>query len=307
MKCKDGDIYGLIEVLERASELSPLKMVAVAPYDCATLHALREACDKGIISPILVGDERKIKEGAEKYGISLDMFSIAGCEENLAPVVSAEMILQKKASFIMKGLVGTGNFIHVLLDPRYKIRTERILSHVSMFEIPETKRVFLISDAAINILPNFTRKIHIVANAVDVARKIGITNIKVAMLAAVEKIRLPAMPSTLDAFLMKKFSGTGFFGPCYVDGPFAFDNALDPEKAKTKGIGGKVAGMANIIIVPNIETGNVIYKSITCLQKRPAAGVVMGGSCPIVVPSRSDDYKTKLFSIQFARLLMMKM
>jgi len=303
MKCKDGDIYDLIEVLGRSVELDPLKMVIVAPYDGATLMAASRAYEMGVIYPILVGNEKRIRESAEKCGVRIEYFSIKGCEEKYASMVSSEMILQGEASFIMKGLVGTGDFIHTLLDPRYKIRTERILSHVSMFEIPETKRVFFMSDAAINILPNFTRKIHIVANAVDAARKIGIAEIKVAMLAAVEKIRLPAMPATLDAFLMKKFSSTGFFGPCRVDGPFAFDNALDPEKAATKGIGGKVAGNANIIIVPNIETGNVIYKSITCLQKRPAAGVVMGGACPIVVPSRSDDYKTKLYSIQFARLL----
>ena len=144
---------------------------------------------------------------------------------------------------------------------------------------------------------------HIVANAIDVARKIGIGRIRVAMLAAVEKVKLPAMPATLDAFLMKKYSETGYFGECFIDGPFAFDNAIDIEKARTKGIEGEVAGRANILITPNIETGNVIWKTFTCIQKDHPAGVVMGGSCPIVVPSRADDYTTKLRSIKFARLL----
>ena len=164
-----------------------------------------------------------------------------------------------------------------------------------MFELPSTKKIFLMSDAAINILPNFTRKVHIVANAVDAARRLGIRDIKVAMLAAVEKLNLPAMPATLDAFLMKKYAATGYFGRCEVGGPFAFDNAIDPEKAVTKGINGKVAGNANIIICPNIETGNVIWKLITCIQRGKAARVV---------PSRSDDYKTKLNSIRFARILL---
>jgi phosphate butyryltransferase len=229
---------------------------------------------------------------------------ITDVEEEHILEASASIITDGRADLIMKGMVGTGNFIHVLLDPQWGIRTEEILTHVGMFEIPHTGRVFLLSDAGINIHPNFTRKIAIVLNAVGAARKLGIKNPRVAMLAAVERVQLPAMPATLDAFLMKKYSETGYFGKCEIDGPFAFDNAIDPEKAKTKGIGGKVAGNANVIIVPYIETGNVVWKSITSLQHRDAAGVVLGGRCPIVVPSRSDDYKTKLKSIQFARLLM---
>ena len=124
------------------------------------------------------------------------------------------------------------------------------------------------------------------------------------MLAALEKVRLPTMPATRDAFLMKRFSTTGYFGRCEIDGPFAFDNAIDPEKAVTKGVGGAVAGQANVLIVPNIETGNVIWKSITVLNRQTAAGVVVGGRCPIVLPSRSDDFETKLLSIRFARLVL---
>jgi len=299
-----GDLFNMESVLDKSKELPALKMVVVAPYDEATLRAVVMAGNEGVISPILIGEERKIRENADKFGIPLKSANIVDTDNRAMLEKSAFFISSGKADYIMKGMIATNNLLHVLLDPKWKIRTERILSHVGMFEILEDRRIFLMSDCAINILPNFTRKIHIVANAVDAARKIGIKNIRVAMLAAVEKINLPAMPATLDAFLMRKFSKTGYFNKCEIEGPFALDNALDPYMAATKGMGGRVAGRANIIIVPNIESGNVIYKSITCLHKRLAAGVVVGGSCPMVVSSRSDNYKVKLQSIKFAKLLL---
>ncbi len=292
------------KLLDRCTLLHPARLVIARPYDEASLRSIRVALDRGFVLPTLIGSARKIRNACVHFGIQTRGMEITDVEEERILEASASFITDGRADLIMKGMVGTGNFIHVLLDPRWRIRTEEILTHVGMFEIPHTGRVFLLSDAGINIYPNFTRKIAIVLNAVIAARRLGIKNPKVAMLAAVEKVQLPAMPATLDAFLMKKYSETGYFGECEIDGPFAFDNAIDPEKAKTKGIGGKVAGNANIIIVPNIETGNVVWKSITSLQHKDAAGVVVGGRCPIVVPSRSDDYKTKLKSIQFARLLM---
>ncbi len=303
MNREDGDIYNMQSVLDSAKELSACKLVAVMPYDEASLKSIAIAHRDGTVHPLLVGDESRIKSAAEQFQIHINDMEIIHTHDE-AIETAALNISESRADFIMKGMVGTGHFFHIILEPRFQIRTERILSHVGMFELPLTKRIFLMSDAAINILPNFTRKIHIIANAVDAARRLGIRAVKVAMLAAVEKLNLPAMPATLDAFLMKKYATTGYFGRCEVDGPFAFDNALDPEKAMTKGIGGKVAGNANIIVCPNIETGNVIWKSITCIQRGEAAGVVLGARCPIVVPSRSDDYKTKLNSIQFARILL---
>lgn len=304
MEENKGDLYDMHSLLDKAKSLGPRKMVVAAPYDRATIKSVFIAGREGVIEPVLVGNEKRIRENAARFEIQLNSLSLVHTEDEDVLDRSASMLLEGKADFIMKGMVGTGNFIHVLLDPGWKIRTGRILSHVGVLEIPETKRIFLMSDGALNILPNFTRKIHIVANAVEAAEKMGFGRIKVAMLAAVEKIKLPAMPATLDAFLMKKYAETGYFDECEIDGPFAFDNALDPESAKAKGLGGSVAGVANVLIVPNIETGNVIWKSSTCLQGEDAAGVVLGGSCPIVVPSRSDDYKTKLLSIKFARLLM---
>jgi len=302
-QCED-DLFDMDELLNRTKKLNLVKMVVVAPYDEATLRSVAIAKDEEIVTPILVGEKKKILKSAERFGISLKSLKVVNTSKEDVIEKSASYILNKEASFIMKGLVGTGKLLHVLLDAKYKIRTDRILSHVGMFEIPDTKRIFLVSDVAINILPNFTRKIYIVSNACDVARKIGIKKPRVAMLAAVEKVNLPAMPATLDAFLMKKFSKTNCFGDCEIGGPFALDNAIDPAKAAMKGIGGEVAGRANILVVPNIETGNAIYKSITCIQKGKAAGVVVGGNCPIVVSSRSDDYKVKLSSIKFARFLM---
>lgn len=306
MTRESGDLYNMQEVLDRCRHMPPARLVVSRPYDNATLQSMEKACGMGVVHPLLVGKKGLIVEKSIQLGIGFDRFEIVDTEEDQILERTASLIHDREADFIMKGLIGTGTFIHVLLDPRWRIRTEDILSHVGMFEIPRTGRVFLMSDAALNILPNFSRKMEIVKNAVHAARSLGIRKIRVAMLAAVEKVKLPAMPATRDAFLMKKFATTGYFGRCEIDGPFAFDNAIDPEKAGTKGIDGKVAGSANVLIVPNIETGNVIWKSITVLNRQEAAGVVVGGSCPIVLPSRSDDWGTKLMSVQFARLLLQK-
>lgn len=303
---KSHDLYHMQEVLDGSSRLRPLRLAVSRPYDDATLISLEKAFNQEIVQPLLIGKRSVIVERSNQLGIGHANFEVIDTEEDHILEVTASLFHDREADFIMKGLVGTGAFIQVLLDPKWRIRTEDILSHVGMFEIPHTGRVFLMSDAALNILPNFSRKMEIVKNAVHAARNLGIRRIRVAMLAAVEKVRLPAMPATRDAFLMKKFASTGYFGRCDVDGPFAFDNALDIEKADTKGIAGRVAGRANVLIVPNIETGNVIWKSITVLNKQQAAGVVVGGSCPIVLPSRSDDWETKLRSVQFARLLLKK-
>jgi phosphate butyryltransferase len=294
------------EVLDGSSRLRPLRLAVSRPYDDATLISMEKAVNQEIVQPLLIGCRDVIVEKSNQLGIGHANFEIIDTEEERILEVTASLFHDREADFIMKGLVGTGAFIQVLLDPKWRIRTEDILSHVGMFEIPHTGRVFLMSDAALNILPNFSRKMEIVKNAVHAARNLGIRKIRVAMLAAVEKVRLPAMPATRDAFLMKKFASTGYFGRCDVDGPFAFDNALDVGKADTKGIAGKVAGRANVLIVPNIETGNVIWKSITVLNRQQAAGVVVGGSCPIVLPSRSDDWETKYRSVQLARLLLKK-
>jgi phosphotransacetylase len=300
---KKRDLFDMQVLLDSSYALSPRPMVVVNPYDGATLESVFSAMSGAVVDPILVGKKALIRKGAETVNIPLEGMCILPADED-STAVAASLICEGKAHFIMKGMVGTGAFFHVLFEPRFKIRTQRVLSHVGMFEIPSTKRIFLMSDAAINILPNFSRKIHIISNAVDAAHKLGFPQIRVALLAAVEKLNLPAMPATLDAFLMKRFAKTGYFGRCEVDGPFAFDNAIDPRSAGTKGIGGNVAGNANILIAPNIETGNVIWKSITCIHGGDAAGVVLGGTCPIVVPSRADNAKTKLNSILFSRLLL---
>jgi phosphotransacetylase len=299
-----GDIYDMSAVLD-AAKTRPVRVMAVLfPYDEATLRSCALAAADGFVEPLLIGEEGRILRCCRENGIPHGAMKVVPVKDAAVLERACGLYSDGEAHLLMKGMVGTGSFIHALLDPRFKIRTARILSHVGMFEIPQTKRIFLMSDAAINILPNFSRKIHIVANAVEAARRLGIGSVKTAMLAAVEKLNLPAMPATLDAFLMKKYAQTGCFGRCDVDGPFAFDNAVDPACAEAKGIAGTVAGRANVLIVPNIETGNVIWKSITCLQKKDAAGVVLGGSCPIVVPSRSDDHRTKLASIRLARLLL---
>jgi phosphate butyryltransferase len=300
----NGDVYDMCAVLDGTLRMEPRRLVAARPYDAATLSALSTAAREGIADPLLVGSARTIRENLKSFGVSASGLEIVNAGEEALLERTASLLRDGEGDFIMKGMVGTGNFMHVLLDPRWGVRAEGILSHVGMHQIPGSKRIFLLSDAAINILPNFSRKIQIVRNAIQAARLIGVSRVRVAMLAAVEVVKLPAMTATLDAFLMRRYAETGAFGECAVEGPFALDNALDPQKADEKGIGGRVAGRANVLIVPNIETGNVIWKTITTLMRGLAAGVVAGARCPMVVPSRADDAGTKYHSIQFARLLL---
>jgi phosphotransacetylase len=300
------DLYDLKNLLDQSSALGPARMVVVNPVDSATLESVNQAARTGVVHPVLVGPAAQIRDSAARLGIESGEFDLVDADRDTVLERSARLLGEGAADFIMKGMVATGAFMHVLLDPKYGVRTESILSHVGLIEMPKTRRLYFMSDGALNIRPNFSRKIMILQNAVTAARAMGLDRPRVAMLAAVETVKLPAMPATLDAFLMSKYAQTGALGECDVEGPFAFDNAIDPQRADEKGIGGRVAGRANVLIVPNIETGNVIWKMVTCVEGGTPAGVVMGGSCPIVVPSRADDTATKLMSIQFARLLLEK-
>jgi len=286
---KDSDIYDLNKTLNVAKYLKPIKLVVIAPYDKHTLLTVKLAQNKGIVIPILVGKKNKIN--SNYYDLDI-------VDTDYLLEVAGEFIKDGN-SILMKGMISTKDFVKMVLNKEWGIRCGNLLSHIGLLEIPGTKRIFLLTDSGLNILPDVDKKLKIIQNAVVVAKKLGINHIKIAMLAAIEKPD-PLMIATIDPIDLKELTKDW---DCDLDGPFAFDIIFDKDKAEIKGISGAVAGKANIIIVPNIEVGNVIWKMFTCFIKDEGAGVIVGGSIPIVVPSRADSIITKLNSIKLARLL----
>jgi phosphate butyryltransferase len=204
------------------------------------------------------------------------------------------------AGALMKGKVSSSAILKALLDKRFDLRGSGLISHIILLENPNYHKFFLISDAGFVIAPTLSDKVGIVKNAVGAMHKLGVHRPKVAMIAAVEVVNYEHMPATVDAAIISQMARRGQLGECEVDGPFAFDNAISKESAKIKGINSPVAGDADIIILPNIETGNVLYKSLMFLSNTKSAGVVVGSKVPVVLLSRADNEECKFYSIALA-------
>lgn len=279
------------------------KIVAVAQAaDEDVLMAVKDASEKGIIKSILVGDKSKIEKIATSISMPLKEHEIIDAKDSQeACRIAVKLVSDGKSDMLMKGLVQTSEILKVVLDKEIGLRSGRILSHVAIFESPYD-RLILLSDAAMNISPDLKAKIDIIYNASDVAKKIGINIPKVAILGAVEMVN-PAMQATIDAAILSKMSDRGQFKDIIVDGPLALDNALSIESARHKDIISKVAGNADILIVPDIEAGNILYKSITFIVNKKIAGVIMGAKKPIILTSRSDSSESKFNSILLASIV----
>jgi phosphate butyryltransferase len=279
---------------------SPKKMVIPFPYEESFLRSIQQAFEGKVIQPTLIGSKRKIEGLIKSKKLDFKYSLIDEEDTDRCLKKSMELLKSEGYDFLAKGLVNTDTLLHAVLDKETGLKRESILSHTALFEIPGFKRLIIITDAGVNISPDLTRKMQIIENAVKIAKVIGIKKPKVAVLAAVEKVIYPAMPATRDADLLAQMSKQGRFKDAIVEGPYALDNAVSIESAKTKGITGLVAGQADILLVPNIEAGNILYKSLTCFAKAVAAGIVVGASHPLVVSSRADDAETKFLSILLA-------
>ena len=281
-----------------------MKTVAVAvAQDEPVLEAIRDAKKNGIANAILVGDLEKIKESAEIVGLDLKDFEVINEPDNAkASLKAVELVSSKKADMVMKGLVDTATFLRAVLDKEKGLRTGRVLSHVAVFDIPALNRIILVTDAAMNIAPDLMTKKQILENAVVVAKGIGMELPKVAVVCAVEVVN-PDMQPTLDAAALSKMCERGQIKGCIVDGPLAIDNAISEEAAKHKGIKSPVAGNADIILVPNIETGNVMYKTLTYTANAKNGGILAGASAPVILTSRADSHESKMYSIALASLV----
>ena len=288
----------LNEILDLARKIGPKKIAVAAPEDDEVLRALDQAAKEKIIRGILIGNRNNIKKICKEEDINLEDFEIIDEPDGFkASLMCCGLVNQKKAALMMKGLVGTAAFLKAILDKEKGLTTGRLLSHLAVFEIPSYPRLLMLTDVAINIAPDLSEKAQIIQNAVDMAHCLGIQRPFVACIAAIEKINPDKMPSTVDAAALSMMAKRGQIKGAVVDGPFGLDNAVSVEAARIKGIKSEIAGKADILLVPYIESGNVIYKTLTELARAKCAAIVLGARSPVVLTSRADNYETKFISI----------
>lgn len=291
-------------LLACARTMNTPRMAVAAAGESAVIAGVADAVKEGLIVPVLIGAGRVIRDIADRHGFDLantEVIDVPDASEASAKAV--RLVYEGRAELVMKGLVTTKEFVRAILNQDFGIRRRRPMSHVAVLESPDQSRLMLLTDSGINIRPRFNRKVAIVRNAILVANALGIAVPKVAVIAAVEKVELPAMPATLDAELLRRMGESGRLGPCIVDGPLAMDNALESHTAEIKGRTSPVTGNADIIVMPDIETGNAVYKTIRYMARREIGGVIVGGAAPAVVTSRSDSAACKLYSIALGVLV----
>ncbi|MCD6266934.1 MAG: phosphate butyryltransferase [Thermotogaceae bacterium] len=279
------------------------KLVVAAAEDHVVLKAVSEARKAEIADPVLVGNREKMEKEAEVMGLDLKDYEIVEAENELEAAKKAvEMVSKGQGDFLMKGKIKTGDLMRTVLAEEYGLRTGKVMAMVSVFEIPNFDRLLIISDAGMLIAPTLEQKVHIIEHSVSVAKVLGIELPKVAVVGAVEVVN-PKMPATLDAAILSKMNQRGQIKGCIVDGPFALDNVVSEEAAKHKGIESPVAGKADIIVTPDIEAGNILYKALIFLAGAKVASVILGAKVPVVLTSRADSDESKLYSIALSSLM----
>jgi len=294
----DPDKYE--QLIERCRGLDPVATAVAHPCDAATLAGVVEASRQGLISPILVGPQARITEAAESAGVTVGGIRIVDVPHSQAAAErSVSLVLEGEAQLLMKGSLRTEEFLAAVVSREGGLRTGRRISHVYMMDLPTYHKVLIVTDAAINIAPTLEQKVDICQNAVDLALALGVERPKVAILAAVETVS-SKMPSTLDAAALCKMADRGQIRGALLDGPLAFDNAISREAAEAKGIRSEVAGDPDILLVPDLETGNILAKLLSYLSRADGAGLVLGARVPIILTSRADSVRSRIASCAVA-------
>jgi len=288
------------DIIAAARQKGKAKIAVAAAADADVLTAVNEAKNEGIADAILVGDAGKIREICQLNGFNADSFTIEHVPDvKMAAKRAARLVREGQAKVMMKGFVGTADFMRAVLDKTDGLGSGRLISHVVVFEAAGYERLMLLSDAAINIAPDLGQKIQIIENALKITNAVGILKPRIAMLAAVETVS-PSMRATEDAAIISKMAERGQIRGCFIDGPLALDNAVSAVAAEHKGIAGDVAGKADLLLVPDIEAGNVLFKSLVYFANAQIGGVVVGATAPVVMTSRTDSPQAKLNSIALA-------
>jgi phosphate butyryltransferase len=293
-------ITSLNDLYDAVKEKTVKKIALAAAEDEEIIKLVKNASEIGIAEFILVGDAGTIRELLGKEGVDAAAFEILHtCSHRESAEKAVSLVVEGKATVVMKGELHTAVFLKAVLDKERGLRTGNLISQITVTEKVEGNGLLLFTDCAMNIAPTLDEKKQIMENAVGLAVKLGYTQPKVAVLSAVEVVN-PAMQDTLDAAILSKMADRGQIEHAIVDGPFALDNAISITAARQKKIGGDVAGRADIVLVPNLQVGNAIHKGLTYLAGKKIAAAVMGAKVPIVMTSRADTTDTKLFSIAIA-------
>ena len=290
-------------LFERAQSGKVMKIVIAAAEDGEVLEAVKQASSEGIVDAVLVGDPNKISEVAKSRNIDVSSFEvIPATNDEEAAMKAVQAVSSGKGDLLMKGFIKTSTLLKAVLNKEWGLRTGNLLSHLFLFEVPRLGKVIGLTDGGLNTYPGLQEKVAIVNNAVSCYHALGVDTPKVAALAAVEVVN-PDMPCTLDAAALVQMNRRNQIKGCIIDGPLALDNALSVEAAKHKGIVSEVAGSPDILLVPDIEAGNLLGKVILFMANGAGAGVVLGAKVPVVLTSRGDTARTKALSIALGAVL----
>ncbi len=290
------------QILKRAESLPSVTVAVAAAADHEVLEAVRDAKQHGIAQFLLFGDQDKIKEIAAEIGLELAEEEVTHAKSvQEAALLAVTAVKERRADVMMKGMVQTSDFLRAVLNKEKGLRTGKVLSHVASFEVPGFDRLIHVTDPALNVAPTLPEKAQITQNIIDFCHSLGNTEPKIAALAAVEVVN-PNMQATLDAAALSQMNRRGQIKGALVDGPFALDNAISLESAEHKGVTGPVAGQADVLLVPDIEAGNILYKSMVYFAKAKIGALVLGAAAPVILTSRADSAEAKLYSIAMAVL-----
>ncbi|MDQ2106073.1 bifunctional enoyl-CoA hydratase/phosphate acetyltransferase [Azospirillum sp. C340-1] len=290
------------ELLGKTESLPPVPTAVVHPCDESSLKGAVEAAEANLIDPVLIGPASKIRSVAEAHGLDIGRYRIVDVPHSHASAETGVRLARSgECEAVMKGSLHTDELMAEVVRKETGLRTGRRLSHVFVMNVPTYPRTLLITDAAINIYPTLEDKVDIVQNAIDLAKVLGVETPRVAILSAVETVN-PKIASTLEAAALCKMADRGQIKGGILDGPLAFDNAISLEAARTKGITSEVAGQADILLVPDLEAGNMLAKQLSFLANSDAAGIVLGARVPIILTSRADNVRTRLASCAVAVL-----
>ncbi len=290
-------------LIAAAQRLEALPTAVAHPCDEASLRGAVEAAEAGLIIPLLIGPKDKISAVAKALGLKIDGFELIDVPHSQAAAEKAvDTIRAGKAELLMKGSLHSDELLGAVTKRETGLRTGRRISHVFVMDVPTHHQTLFVTDAAVNIAPDLMAKRDIVQNAIDLFAGLGLGKPKVAILSAVETVT-PAIPSTIDAAALCKMADRGQITGAELDGPLAFDNAISPAAARIKGIKSSVAGQAQILVVPDLEAGNMLAKNLTFISNADAAGIVLGARVPIILTSRADNVRTRMASCAVAMLL----
>jgi len=289
-------------LLARCKDVPPITAAIAHPCDDVSLGAVVEAARAGILQPIIVGPADRIRRAAKDLRLDVDAYQIEDTAHSQASAARAvELVRQGRAEVLMKGSLHTDELMSEVVKKDTGLRTSRRVSHAFVMDVPTYHKVLTVTDAAVNIFPTLDDKRDIVQNAIDFMRALGVERPKVAILSAVETVT-SKIPSTIDAAALCKMADRGQIEGGVLDGPLAFDNAISAEAARTKKIASPVAGDPDILVVPDLEAGNILLKNLTFLSRADAAGIVLGARVPIILTSRADSERTRLASCAVAVL-----